>query len=78
MITNEDLRKRQYTMDELADNIEHLSISTLLKYQHLTLKFCEEFILNESFQSVEEQYKVDVQYVLKRQPHLIQLPNDPF
>lgn len=70
MINDTDLRKNKYSLDELYENVEHLSISALLSWQRLNVKFCKDIILNELFQSVEEKYKVDIDYVLKRQPHL--------
>lgn len=70
MLTDSDLRKQKYNLDELYQNATHLSISTLLKWQQLDAKFCKEIILNEEYQSVEEQYLIDINYVLKKQPHL--------
>jgi hypothetical protein len=70
MLNDIDLRKNKYSLDELYENAEHLSISTLLTWQRLNVKFCKDIILNEVYQTVEEKYKVDIHYVLKRQPHL--------
>lgn len=69
-LTDQDLRNHTYSLEELRHNAENLSISTLLKWQHLDVSFCKEFILNEDYQCVEEQYKIDIHYVLKMQPHL--------
>lgn len=69
-LTDSDLRKHKYNLDELYQNATHLSISTLLKWQRLDGTFCKEVILNEEYQSVEEKYLIDVNYVLKIQPHL--------
>lgn len=69
-LTDLDLRNKKYTLDELYINAKHLSIATLLKWQTLDANFCKEYILNEEYQSVEEQYMVDINYVLKMQPHL--------
>lgn len=69
-LTDRDLRNKKYTLDELRMNATQLSISTLLKWQTLDADFCKEYILNEEYQSVEEQYMVDINYVLKMQPHL--------
>ena len=67
-----DLRKNKnkYSLEELINNVENVSISVLLKWQHLDADFCKKYILNEAYQSVEEQYKIDIDYVLSRQPHL--------
>lgn len=69
-LTDSDLRKHKYHLNELYQNATHLSISTLLKWQKLDAKFCKEIILNEEYQSVEDQYLIDIHYVLKMQPHL--------
>lgn len=69
-LTNEDLRNNKYSLEDLRENAKNLSISTLLKWQHLDVSFCKEFILNEDYQCVEEQYMIDIDYVLKMQPHL--------
>ena len=69
-ITDSDLRKQKYPMEILIKNIDHLSISTLLRWQRLDADFCIKYILNEDYQSVEEKYKVTSEYILKRQPHL--------
>lgn len=69
-ITDDDLRKRQYPIDVLEANEPHLSLKTLLYTQVLTAEFCAKYILDEDAMSVEEQYLIDVPYVLKHQPHL--------
>lgn len=69
-LTDNDLRNHVYNLKELRENAENLSISTLLKWQHLDASFCKEFILNEDYQCVEEKYMIDIDYVLKMQPHL--------
>lgn len=45
-LTDSDLRKHKYHLDELYQNATHLSISTLLKWQKLDAKFCKEIILH--------------------------------
>jgi len=69
-ITDDDLRKCQYPIDVLEANEPHLSLKTLLYTQVLTAEFCAKYILDEDAMSVEEQYLIDVPYVLKHQPHL--------
>ena len=70
LLTDSDLRKKQYPLQLLIQNVDYLSVSALVRWQHLDADFCKKYILNEEYQSVEEQYKIDVQYVLKYQPHL--------
>jgi len=65
-----DLRKNQYPLPVLIENVDYLSASALVRWQHLDSDFCKKYILNEDNQSVEERYKIDPQYVLKYQPHL--------
>lgn len=69
-LTDADIRKQKYPIHILIENVNHLSISTLLRWQILDAGFCKKYILNEEYQSVEEKYKVTIDYVLKRQPHL--------
>lgn len=69
-ITDNDLRKQKYPIQVLIDNADHLSISTLLRWQILDAHFCKKYILNEEYQCVEEKYLITIEYVLKRQPHL--------
>ena len=70
LLTDCDLRKKQYPLHILTQNVDYVSVSALVRWQQLDADFCKKFILNEEYQSVEEQYKIDVQYVLKYQPHL--------
>jgi len=69
-ITDANLRKQKYPIEILIKNVEHLSLATLLRWQTLDADFCKKYILNEDYQCVEEKYKVTIEYVLKRQPHL--------
>jgi hypothetical protein len=70
LLTDSDLRKHKYPLHLLVQNVDYLSVSALVRWQQLDADFCKKFILNEVYQSVEEQYKIDLQYVLKYQPHL--------
>lgn len=69
-IYDNDLRKKLYPIDVLIKNVEHLSLSTLLRWQKLDANFCKKYILNEEYQSVEDKYKITYEYILKKQPHL--------
>jgi hypothetical protein len=70
MISDSDLSKKKYSLEELSKNIERLSISRLLNTQKLDADFCNKYILNEEYQSVEDRYKITFEYVLKKQPHI--------
>lgn len=69
-IMDSDLRKQKYPMDILEKNVFHLSFAALLHWQTLDAEFCRKYILNESYQDVEEWYLITHDYVLKKQPHL--------
>lgn len=69
-INDSDLRKKLYSIEELIENIDHLSIKTLLRWQKLDADFCKKYVLNEEYQCVEEKYLITIEYIIKRQPHL--------
>lgn len=69
-LCDSDLRKQQYPIEVLIENVDYLSIKTLLHWQKLDADFCKKYILNEEYQCVEEKYMVKIEYVLKRQHHL--------
>lgn len=65
-----DLKTKKYPLDILLKNLYNLSTTGLVNHQILDADFCKKYILNEELQCVEEQYKITIEYVLKRQPHL--------
>jgi hypothetical protein len=54
-ISDYDLRQKKYTIEELTENIDNLSIKTLLYTQKLTPEFCLKYIINAP-KSTEEEY----------------------
>ena len=54
-ISDYDLRQKKYTIEELIENIDNLSIKTLLYTQKLTPEFCLKYIINVPT-STEEEY----------------------
>jgi hypothetical protein len=50
-----DLRQKKYTIKELIENIDNLTIKTLLYTQKLTPEFCMKYIINVP-KSTEEEY----------------------
>ena len=71
-ISNQDLRKKKYSIDVLEENIDNLTNLTILRTQVLTPDFCIKYILNEEYAScVEETYICDLD-VLFHQPHITQ------
>jgi hypothetical protein len=71
-ISNLDLYENQYSVQVLGENIQNLSISTLIKYQKLTGEFIATYCLDENAMSEEEKYLITMKYILKCQPHLTQ------
>ena len=69
-LTDEDLRKQQYPIDVLEKNQQYLDIRAMVRTQVLTAEFCNKYILDEKYMSVEETYFIDIPYVLQHQPHL--------
>ena len=69
-ITNEDLKKRKFPIEDLMYNSEMFDLSTLLTYQTLDADFCKNYVLNEEYQTAEESYWIDIPYILRKQPHL--------
>jgi len=71
VIKNEDLYKKKYPLDILAENILNLSGKTLLNTQHLTAEFCAKYILNDNYyEGVEEDYLYSGDFVLQKQKHI--------
>lgn len=54
-LSDHDLRQKKYTIQELIENIDNLSIKTLLYTQKLTPEFCLKYIINVP-KSTEEEY----------------------
>jgi hypothetical protein len=55
MLSDYDLRNKKYTIEELIENIDNLSIKILLYTQDLTPEFCMKYIVNAQ-KSTEEDY----------------------
>lgn len=55
MLSDYDLRNKKYTIEELIENIDNLSIKILLYTQDLTPEFCVKYIINGQ-KSTEEEY----------------------
>lgn len=69
-LTDEDLDTQQYPIDVLEKNQQYLDIRAMVRTQVLTAEFCNKYILDEKYMSVEETYFIDIPYVLQHQPHL--------
>jgi hypothetical protein len=55
ILSDFDLRRNKYSIEELTKNINNLSIKTLLYTQKLTPEFCLKYIINVP-KSTEEEY----------------------
>ncbi len=68
---NHDLYTRQYTVQELVENINNLSLKTILYTQSIDAEFAVKYILTTDDYAlcVEETY-YDIHDVLDLQPHL--------
>ena len=70
-ITNTDLLNNKYSIDIIIKNIDHLDEKILLSTQILTPEVCIKHILNLDITSGgEESYTLDINYILKKQPHI--------
>ena len=66
-----DLRSVQYDIDTLIKYVDDINIKTCVNTQILTAEFCAKYVLNEKYMScVEDTHIINIDYVLKRQPHL--------
>ena len=71
LITNDDLYKKQYSINELEENINQLYGKTILCTQIINAEFCAKYILNENYSDgVEEDYLYSVDYIMRKQPHI--------
>uniref|UniRef100_A0A6C0F0U4 Uncharacterized protein n=1 Tax=viral metagenome TaxID=1070528 RepID=A0A6C0F0U4_9ZZZZ len=71
-IKNDDLLMNQYTIDMLEQNINNLSLWTLLKTQHLNAIFCFKYILdsNERYAKDEDDEDICLRDIIQWQPHI--------
>jgi hypothetical protein len=69
-LTDEDIKINKYPLEVLIKNVLNLSIKVLVSNQYLDADFCNKYVLNEEYQTVDESYLIDIDWVLKRQPHL--------
>jgi len=70
-LSNNDIAKNKYSIEELEKNISPLSMTMLVNYQILTADFCAKYILDEdNMDCYEERDRLDYWYVLRKQPHI--------
>lgn len=73
-ISNIDLINNKNTYNEqiLLDNLDHLSLKTILQTQILSAKFCAKhiyYMLNTN-NGDEKSYLFDIKHIMMFQPHL--------
>ena len=69
-IRTDDLYKNQYDYETLKANIYAVGLLDILKTQKLSADFCAKYILNESFQFLDEEQLINMNTVKKYQRHL--------
>lgn len=70
-LTNNDLRKNKYSINNLIENIHNLDSKILLATQYLDANFCIKYILDmETDSGSEDSYIFDINYILLFQKHL--------
>ena len=74
LLTDYDLikNKNAYSIKELEESVDNLSVKYLLNYQILTAEFCAKYILNDYCATCQEDTYICSGYVLHKQPHLTQ------
>ena len=73
LIMKEDLYKNQYDCEMLKANIYAVSLLDILKTQKLTANFCVKYILNETFQLLDEDKLITIEMVKQYQPHILHI-----
>ena len=73
MLTDHDLiaNKNKYSIEILIENIDSLSLKTILYSQKLTADFCNKYIiLNDEHASCGEDSYISKYAVIRAQPHI--------
>ena len=65
-----DLYNNKYDRETLKNNIYSLKLLDILKTQTLDLSFVVRYILSDLYQLSDEDKKIDVNMVIKYQPHI--------
>jgi hypothetical protein len=65
-----DLKSQKYPINDLIWNIYALDFLEVLRTQHLTEEFIVDYILNKDYQKTEIEQRININNVLKYQPHL--------
>ena len=65
-----DLKKNKYPLELLELYVKHVDYRVILKTQVLTAEFCAKHIMHPKLLTSEDEYYMDVDYIIERQPHL--------
>lgn len=65
-----DLYNNKYDRKVLKENIYSVKLTDILKTQTLEITFIVRYILNDIYQLTDEDKSIDVDLVLKYQPHI--------
>ena len=65
-----DLYNNKYDRKTLKDNIYSLKLIDILKTQILDISFIVRYILSDLYQFTDEDRSIDVDMVIKYQPHI--------
>lgn len=71
LITAErDLKNNKYSLELLEIYVKHVDYRIILRTQVLTAEFCAKHIMHPKLLTTEDEYYMDVDYIIQRQPHL--------
>ena len=75
MLSDYDLYKNKnvYSIAELIDSVDNLSVKYLLNYQILDAEFCAKYILNDYCATCNEDTYICTDDVLYKQPHITRI-----
>jgi len=65
-----DLKNNKYPIDILEIYVKYIGYRLILVTQILTAEFCAKYIMDPETLTDEEKYDMDVDYILRNQPHL--------
>ncbi len=65
--------KNVYSIKELVESVDNLSVKYLLNYQLLDAEFCAKYILNDYCATCNEDTYICTDDVLHKQPHITRI-----
>ena len=75
LYTNKTLQNEIFTTIELSEYLSNCKINNLsqfiiLKYQKLDIDFCINYIMNDTYSTLDNDYNIPLHTILKFQPHI--------